>query len=81
GNDDAPRIAAVIDRNPGRYLSLVALDEATFTQVSTISATLLWKGVPIAIHRLDEARDLQGMTPDSAQVVLSNPDKHGYSQA
>ena len=80
-NDDAPRIAAVIDRNPGRYLSLVALDEATFTQVSTISATLLWKGVPIAIHRLDEARDLQGMTPDSAQVVLSNPDKHGYSQA
>ncbi|BBO56961.1 hypothetical protein [Cobetia sp. AM6] len=80
-NDNAPRIAAVIDRNPGRYLSLVALDEATFTQVSTISATLLWKGGPIAIHRLDEAQDLQGMTPDSAQVVLSNPDKHGYSQA
>jgi len=80
-NDDAPRIAAVIDRNPGRYLSLVALDEATFTQVSTISETLPWKGLPIAIHRLNEARDLRGMTPDSAQVVLSNPDKHGYSQA
>ncbi|USP11849.1 hypothetical protein L1S45_09875 [Aeromonas dhakensis] len=80
-NDDAPRIAAVIDRNPGRYLSLVALDEATLAQVSAISETLPWKGVPIAIHRLDEVQDFRGITPESVQVVLSNPDKHGYSQA
>ncbi|ASY79762.1 hypothetical protein BJK05_07020 [Pectobacterium polaris] len=80
-NDDAPRIAAVIDQNPGRYLSLVALDDATFAQVRKISNSLPWKGVPVAIHRLDETRDLQGMTPDSVQVVLSNLDKYGYSQA
>lgn len=80
-NDDAPRIAAVIDQNPGRYLSLVALDKATFAQVSAISETLPWKGGPVAIHHLDETRDLRGMPPDSVQVVLSNPDKHGYSQA
>ncbi|QJQ94957.1 MULTISPECIES: hypothetical protein [Halomonadaceae] len=80
-NDDAQRIAAVIDQNPGRYLSLVTLDEATFAQVSEISEALPWKGGPVAIHRLDEAQDLRGMTPDSVQVVLSNPDKHGYSQA
>ncbi|MBR9754277.1 MAG: hypothetical protein GYB56_05920 [Gammaproteobacteria bacterium] len=80
-NDDAPRIAAVIDQNPGRYLSLVALDEATLAQVSALSETLPWKGVPIAIHRLDEVRDLRGITPESVQVTLSNPDKHGYSQA
>ncbi|MDI4660187.1 MULTISPECIES: hypothetical protein [Cobetia] len=80
-NDDAPRIAAVIDQNPGRYLSLVALDEATLSQVCAVSETLTWKGGPVAVHRLDEARDLRGMAPESAQVVLSNPDKHGYSQA
>ena len=80
-NDDAVRIAAVIDQNPGRYLSLVALDDATFAQVSELSATLSWKGVPVAIHQLDEAQDLKGVSPDAAQVVISNPDKYGYSQA
>ncbi|WP_107850350.1 coiled-coil domain-containing protein [Oceanimonas marisflavi] len=80
-HDDAPRIAAVIDQNPGRYLSLVALDDTTFEQVGAISETLSWKGVPVAIYRLEEARDLRGIAPDSVQVVLSNPDKHGYSQA
>jgi|CEGF01.1.fsa_nt_gi hypothetical protein len=80
-NDDATRIAAVIDQNPGRYLSLVALDDATFAQVSELSDNLPWKGVPVAIHRLDEAQDLQGVSPDAAQVVLSNSDKYGYSQA
>lgn len=80
-NDDAERIAGVIDQNPGRYLSLVALDDATFAQVSELSDTLPWKGVPIAIHRLDEAKDLLGGSPDSVQAVLSNPDKYGYSQA
>ncbi|WP_025731904.1 hypothetical protein [Carnimonas nigrificans] len=80
-NDDAQRIATVVDQNPGRYLSLVTLDDATFAQISEISATLPWKGAPIVIYQLDEARDLQGLTSDSAQVVLSNPDKHGYSKA
>lgn len=80
-NDDATRIAAVIDQNPGRYLSLVALDEATFAQVGELSDKLPWKGVPVAVHRLDEAQDLQGVSPDSVQVVLTNPDKYGYSQA
>lgn len=80
-NDDATRIAAVIDQNPGRYLSLVALDDATFAKVRELSDTLSWKGVPVAIHRLDETMDLQGKAPDTVQVVLSNPDKYGYSQA
>ena len=80
-NDDAARIAAVIDQNPGRYLSLVALDQTTFAQVSELSGSLPWKGLPVAVHRLDEAHDLQGMSPDSVQVVLSNTDKYGYSQA
>nr|WP_298055400.1 hypothetical protein [uncultured Halomonas sp.] len=80
-NDDATRIAAVIDQNPGRYLSLVALDDATFAQVSELSDTLPWKGGPVAIHQLDETKDLQGISPDSVQAVLSNPDKYGYSQA
>ncbi|TNH66768.1 MULTISPECIES: coiled-coil domain-containing protein [Aeromonas] len=80
-NDDAQRIAAVIDQNPGRYLSIVALDDATFAQVREISDSFPWKREPVAIHRLDEEWDLRGMTPNSAQVVLSNPDKNGYSQA
>lgn len=80
-NDDAQRIAAVIDQNPGRYLSLVALDEATFEQVHTISEKLAWKKAPVAIYLLNEAKDFRGFTPELNQVVLSNPDKHGYSQA
>lgn len=39
-NDDAQKIAAVIDQNPGRYLSLVALDNVTFEQVHKISEIL-----------------------------------------
>ncbi|MEF7922553.1 hypothetical protein U9Z68_23765 [Escherichia coli] len=80
-NDDAQKIAAVIDQNPGRYLSLVALDNVTFEQVHKISEILPWKKAPIAIYLLDEAQDLRRETSELVQVVLSNPDKHGYSQA
>ncbi|ETS32966.1 hypothetical protein BB987_07060 [Photorhabdus temperata] len=80
-NDDAQRIAEVIDQNPGRYLSLVALDNATLDQVHKISEKLAWKKAPIAIYLLDEAQDLRGVTPELMQVVLSNPDKCGYGQA
>lgn len=80
-SDDAQRIAAVIDQNPGRYLSLVALDDVTFEQVRDISEKLPWKKAPIAIYLLDEAQDLRGETTDLVQVVLTNPDKYGYSQA
>lgn len=80
-NDDAQKIASVIDQNPGRYLSLVALDNVTFEQVHKISELLPWKKAPIAIYLLDEAQDLRRETSELVQVVLSNPDKHGYSQA
>ncbi|MCT4714772.1 hypothetical protein MUA01_07255 [Enterobacteriaceae bacterium H18W14] len=80
-NDDAQKIAAVIDRNPGRYLSLVALDNLTFEQVNKISEILPWKKAPIAIYLLDEAQDLRNEMPELVQAVLSNPDKYGYSQA
>ncbi|MDE9533908.1 hypothetical protein [Xenorhabdus bovienii] len=80
-NDDAQGIAAVIDQNPGRYLSLVALDDATFELVHEISEKLPWKKAPIAIYLLNEAKDLRRETPELVQVVLSNPDKYGYSQA
>ncbi|MBK1781141.1 hypothetical protein JHL22_07920 [Advenella sp. WQ 585] len=80
-NDDATRIAEVIDKHPGRYLSLVALDDATLAQVNELRDTISWKGMPVAIYRFDEAQDLQGVSPDLEQVVLSTPDKYGYSQA
>lgn len=80
-NDDAQRIAAVIDQNPGRYLSMVALDDVTLEQVHKISEKLSWKKAPVAIYLLDEERDLRGAVPELLQVVLSNPDKYGYSQA
>lgn len=80
-NDDAQKIAAVIDQNPGRYLSLVALDNVTFEQVHKINEILPWKKAPIAIYLLDEAQDLRRETSELVQVVLSNTDKHGYSQA
>ncbi|MFE8115690.1 coiled-coil domain-containing protein [Brenneria goodwinii] len=80
-HDEAEGIAEVIDQNPGRYLSLVALDDATFELVHKISEKLSWKKAPIAIYLLDEAQDLRRETPELVQVVLSNPDKHGYSQA
>ncbi|WP_313114219.1 hypothetical protein [Pseudescherichia sp.] len=80
-NDDAQRIAAVIDQNPGRYLSLVALDNVTLEQVHKISEKLSWKKAPIAIYLLDETQDLRGVTSELLQIVLSNPDKYGYSQA
>lgn len=63
-NDDAQKIAAVIDQNPGRYLSLVALDNVTFEQVHKISEILPWKKAPIAIYLLDEAQDLRRETSD-----------------
>lgn len=64
-----------------QYLSLVALDNVTFEQVHKISEILPWKKAPIAIYLLDEAQDLRRETSELVQVVLSNPDKHGYSQA
>ena len=66
---------------PGRYLSLVALDNVTFEQVHKISEILPRKKAPIAIYLLDEAQDLRRETSELVQVVLSNPDKHGYSRA
>lgn len=80
-HDEAESIAAVIDHDPGRYLSLVALDDATFELVHKISEKLPWKKAPIAIHLLDEAQDLRRETPELVQAVLSNPDKYGYSKA
>lgn len=71
----------MIDHDPGRYLSLVALDDATFELVHKISEKLSWKKAPIAVYLLDEAQDLRRETPELVQVVLSNPDKHGYSKA
>lgn len=80
-NDDATRIAEVLDKNPGRYLSLVALDNATFEQAGKIAEGLSWKKAPVAIYLLDEAQDLRGAVPELRQVVISNPDKRSYSQA
>lgn len=56
--DDAEKVAAIIDADPGRYLGLVVVDEGALAKVKTLLDTRKWLHRPVPIYLLDETGDV-----------------------
>jgi len=77
-DDNATRIARVIDQDPGRYLGLAVTDSDALLKVEQALTQIEWADRPIPIHAL-AASDLDGTA--ATATVLASENKLLYSEA
>lgn len=78
-DDDPQRIAAYVDRDPGRYMGIVAIDDDTLAALDAHLDRLNWQGRPIPIYRL-RANELDAPPEQPPARIIAPVEKLLYSE-
>lgn len=78
--DDPEEIANKVDADPGRYMGIVVLDNATLTEVKAVQAKLDWQERPVPIYLINDADLSDTVTASVPDCVIAAASKLLYSE-